>query len=221
MDSNSKISVIVADDHVIFREGLKSSLKKIPFVGQVHQCENGQEVLNVLERTEVDFLLLDIEMPIMNGIDTARWVIENKPDVKIIVLTMFNNKRYIMELYDIGVTGYLLKNTNINELTKAMNMVRQGDNYYCTEAQDVIFKDLLRRDKVIATNNAIDKISKREMEELKLICEQNSTEEIADKLFISPLTVKRHRQILMEKTNSKNLAGLVVFSIKNDIYRVY
>jgi len=221
MDSNSKISVIVADDHVIFREGLKSSLKKIPFVGQVHQCENGQEVLNVLERTEVDFLLLDIEMPIMNGIDTARWVIENKPDVKIIVLTMFNNKRYIMELYDIGVTGYLLKNTNINELTKAMNMVRQGDNYYCTEAQDVIFKDLLRRDKVIATNNAIDKISKREMEVLKLICEQNSTEEIADKLFISPLTVKRHRQILMEKTNSKNLAGLVVFSIKNDIYRVY
>lgn len=221
MDSNSKISVIVADDHVIFREGLKSSLKKIPFVGQVHQCENGQEVLNVLERTEVDFLLLDIEMPIMNGIDTARWVIENKPDVKIIVLTMFNNKRYIMELYDIGVTGYLLKNTNINELTKAMNMVRQGDNYYCTEAQDVIFKDLLRRDKVIATNNEIDKISKREMEVLKLICEQNSTEEIADKLFISPLTVKRHRQILMEKTNSKNLAGLVVFSIKNDIYRVY
>jgi DNA-binding NarL/FixJ family response regulator len=114
-----------------------------------------------------------------------------------------------------------MKNTDVSELNKSIAMALQGDSYFCNEAQNVIFKDLLRRDKVITNGDAVKNISTREMEVLKLICEQHSTEEIADKLFISPLTVKRHRQILMEKTNSKNLAGLVVFSIKNDIYRVY
>jgi two-component system response regulator DegU len=221
MQQKEKICVAIADDHVIFRDGLKSSLKKIPIIGQIHQCKNGQEVVDLLENNDVDILLLDIEMPVMNGIETAKWIVDNKPEVKIIVLTMFNNRRYIMELYDIGVIGYLMKNTDVSELNKSIAMALQGDSYFCNEAQNVIFKDLLRRDKVITNGDAVKNISTREMEVLKLICEQHSTEEIADKLFISPLTVKRHRQILMEKTNSKNLAGLVVFSIKNDIYRVY
>jgi DNA-binding NarL/FixJ family response regulator len=221
MQQQEKINVAIADDHVIFRDGLKASLKKNSIVGQVYQCKNGQEVVNLLENNDVEVLLLDIEMPVMNGIETARWIIKNKPKVNIIVLTMFNNRRYIMELYDIGVIGYLMKNTDVSELTKAITMALQGDSYYCTEAQNVIFKDLLRKDKVTTSGETLKKISAREMEVLKLICEQNATEEIAEKLFISPLTVKRHRQILMEKTNSKNLAGLVVFAIKNDIYKVY
>ena len=221
MQQQEKINVAIADDHVIFRDGLKASLKKISIVGQIYQCKNGQEVINLLENNDVEVLLLDIEMPVMNGIETARWIIKNKPEVNIIVLTMFNNRRYIMELYDIGVSGYLMKNTDVSELKKAITMALQGDSYYCTEAQNVIFKDLLRRDKVSTNGEAVKNISAREMEVLKLICEQHATEEIAEKLFISPLTVKRHRQILMEKTNSKNLAGLVVFSIKNDIYMVY
>jgi DNA-binding NarL/FixJ family response regulator len=221
MQQQEKINVAIADDHVIFRDGLKASLKKISIIGQVYQCKNGQEVVNLLENNDVEVLLLDIEMPVMNGIETARWIIKNKPKVNIIVLTMFNNRRYIMELYDIGVIGYLMKNTDVSELTKAITMALQGDSYYCTEAQNVIFKDLLRKDKVTTSGETLKKISAREMEVLKLICEQNATEEIAEKLFISPLTVKRHRQILMEKTNSKNLAGLVVFAIKNDIYKVY
>ncbi|MCG9881291.1 MAG: response regulator transcription factor [Bacteroidia bacterium] len=221
MQQQEKINVAIADDHVIFRDGLKASLKKISIVGQIYQCKNGQEVINLLENNDVEVLLLDIEMPVMNGIETARWIIKNKPEVNIIVLTMFNNRRYIMELYDIGVSGYLMKNTDVSELKKAITMALQGDSYYCTEAQNVIFKDLLRRDKVSTNGEAVKNISAREMEVLKLICEQHGTEEIAEKLFISPLTVKRHRQILMEKTNSKNLAGLVVFSIKNDIYKIY
>lgn len=221
METNEKLNVIIADDHVIFRDGLKSSLKKIPFVGQVHQCDNGQDVINILEKTKVDLVFMDVEMPVMNGIETVKWIKANIPHIAVIMLTMFNNQRYIMQLYDMGVTGYLLKNTNVNELQKAIAMVKQGDNYYCQEVQEVIFKNLLRRDKPNVGDVTVEKITNREMDVLKLICEQDSTDEIADKLFISPLTVKRHRQILMEKTQSKNLAGLVVFAIQHNIYRVY
>ncbi len=221
METNEKLNVIIADDHVIFRDGLKSSLKKIPFVGQVHQCDNGQDVINILEKTKVDLVFMDVEMPVMNGIETVKWIKANMPHIAVIMLTMFNNQRYIMQLYDMGVTGYLLKNTNVNELQKAIAMVKQGDNYYCQEVQEVIFKNLLRRDKPNVGDVTVEKITNREMDVLKLICEQDSTDEIADKLFISPLTVKRHRQILMEKTQSKNLAGLVVFAIQHNIYRVY
>lgn len=221
MEVEKKVNLIIADDHPIFRDGLKSVLKKIPFVGQLYQCENGRDVIELLEKVDADFVLLDVEMPVLNGVDTVKWIKENRPEVKIIILTMFNNQRYVMELYDLGVTGYLLKNTNLEELTKAIKFVIQGDNYFCAEAQETIFKNLVRRDKVNVSKEKVDKISKREMEILKLICEQFSTDEISEMLFISPLTVKRHRQILMEKTDSKNLAGLVVFSIKNDIYRIY
>lgn len=221
METNEKLNVIIADDHVIFRDGLKSSLKKIPFVGQVHQCDNGQDVINILEKTKVDLVFMDVEMPVMNGIETVKWIKANMPHIAVIMLTMFNNQRYIMQLYDMGVTGYLLKNTNVNELQKVIAMVKQGDNYYCQEVQEVIFKNLLRRDKPNVGDVTVEKITNREMDVLKLICEQDSTDEIADKLFISPLTVKRHRQILMEKTQSKNLAGLVVFAIQHNIYRVY
>lgn len=221
METNEKLNVIIADDHVIFRDGLKSSLKKIPFVGQVHQCDNGQDVINILEKTKVDLVFMDVEMPVMNGIETVKWIKANMHHIAVIMLTMFNNQRYIMQLYDMGVTGYLLKNTNVNELQKAIAMVKQGDNYYCQEVQEVIFKNLLRRDKPNVGDVTVEKITNREMDVLKLICEQDSTDEIADKLFISPLTVKRHRQILMEKTQSKNLAGLVVFAIQHNIYRVY
>ncbi|MFN3444879.1 MAG: response regulator [Bacteroidia bacterium] len=221
METNEKVNVIIADDHVIFKDGLKSSLKKIPFVGQVHQCNNGQDVINILEKVKADLVFMDVEMPVMNGIETVKWIKSNMPHIAVIMLTMFNNQRYIMQLYDMGVTGYLLKNTNINELQKAIAMVKQGDNYYCQEVQEVIFKNLLRRDKPNAGDAIVEKITNREMDVLKLICEQDSTDEIADKLFISPLTVKRHRQILMEKTQSKNLAGLVVFAIQHNIYRVY
>jgi DNA-binding NarL/FixJ family response regulator len=221
METNEKLNVIIADDHVIFRDGLKSSLKKIPFVGQVHQCDNGQDVINILEKTKVDLVFMDVEMPVMSDIETVKWIKANMPHIAVIMLTMFNNQRYIMQLYDMGVTGYLLKNTNVNELQKAIAMVKQGDNYYCQEVQEVIFKNLLRRDKPNVGDVTVEKITNREMDVLKLICEQDSTDEIADKLFISPLTVKRHRQILMEKTQSKNLAGLVVFAIQHNIYRVY
>ncbi|MBP9689949.1 MAG: response regulator transcription factor [Bacteroidia bacterium] len=221
MELIEKVNIIIADDHAIFRDGLKSSLKKIPFVGKIYQCEDGQEVINTLEKTNVDVVLMDIEMPVMNGIETAKWIKVNMPHVNIIMLTMFNNQRYIMQLHDIGVTGYLLKNTNVNELQKAITMVKQKDNYYCKEIQEVIFRNLISRNKPNKGDTIVDKITTREIEVLKLICDQNSTHEIADKLFISPLTIKRHRQILMEKTGSKNLAGLVVFAIQHDIFRIY
>jgi DNA-binding NarL/FixJ family response regulator len=218
-----KINLIIADDHPIFRDGLKATLKKIDIVGKVSTAENGQQVLDLLsENTPVDIILMDIEMPVMDGIAATRIIREKYPDKKVIVLTMFTHARYIIELYDIGVTGYIIKNTDALELTKALKLAHEGEQYYSKDVHESLFKTLINRSKqkkdVLI---GAERISEREIEIMKLICQQYSTDEIAEKLSLSPLTVKRHRQILFDKTKSKNLAGLVVYAIRNDYFKVY
>lgn len=218
-----KINLIIADDHPIFRDGLKATLEKIDIVGEIRTAENGQEALNILEQDDTfDIIFMDIEMPVMDGIAATRIIMDKYPHKKVIVLTMFTHARYIIELYDIGVTGYIIKNTDAVELTKALKLAHEGEQYYSKDVHESLFKTLLNRSKQkkeMMTRQ--EKISEREIEIMKLICEQYSSEEIAEKLFISPKTVKRHRQILFDKTQSKNLAGLVVYAIRNDYFKVY
>lgn len=218
-----KINLIIADDHPIFRDGLKATLEKIDIVGKIRTAENGQEVLDILENdTSFDMIFMDIEMPVMDGIAATRIIMDKYPEKKVIVLTMFTHARYIIELYDIGVTGYIIKNTDAVELTRALKLAHEGEQYYSKDVHESLFKTLLTRSKQKKdVMIGQEKISEREIEIMKLICEQHSTEEIAEKLFLSPLTVKRHRQILFDKTKSKNLAGLVVYAIRNDYFKVY
>lgn len=216
------MKILIADDHQIFRDGLRATLKRIDFVETVINAEHGLDAIKQFEENpDTDVVLMDVEMPEMNGIEASRQLLTKYPNIKIFALTMHTSSRYILELYDIGITGYILKNTNKQELSKALTLAKNGEQYYSKDVQDTLFKTLLSRDKGSKSITPHLKISNREIEILKLICEQYSSDEIADRLFISTKTVKRHRQILFEKTKSKNLAGLVVFAIRNGYYRVY
>lgn len=212
------MTVLIADDHIIFREGLAALLQKMPHVSCVLQARNGKEVLTILEQQAVDAVLMDIEMPLLNGIEATK-LIKQSTDIstRVIALTMFNRETDVTNLYDIGVDGYLLKDSSVSEVAKALAFVNEGKEYYCEAVKEVLFKALLQRKKnEITTVDA--SLTNREKEVLQLICEQYSTEEIASKLFLSPLTVNNHRRSILSKTKSKNIAGMVLYAIQHDIY---
>lgn len=217
----NNLKILVADDHSIFRHGLSSLLKNIPFVNKIDEASNGVEVLKALNKTKYDVLFLDIEMPIMNGIDTLQEVKLHSRAPKVIVLSMFSNENYIMDMHDKGMNGYLLKNTTILELKRAIELVMEGEPYYSPEVREILLSSLLKREKAHAFNHnhSLD-LSDREVDVLLMICEQYSTFEIAEKLFISEHTVKRHRTSLLEKTGAKNSAGLVVYAVKNNLKKI-
>jgi DNA-binding NarL/FixJ family response regulator len=221
MEQNKGLKILIADDHSLFREGLELLLSRIPRIKKIIHAENGQKALLLCGKEKFDIILMDIEMPVMDGIMATRQIKVQYPHIKIIALTTYTNLRYILDLYDAGVIGYLQKNTHLEELTKAINLVSQNEQYFCKEVADVLFKALVKRTKTKEVpEKHKDHITERECEILKLICEQYSAEEIGAKLSISPNTVKRHKQRLFTKTDSINVAGLVIYSIKKGIYKV-
>ncbi len=217
---SKKVNIIIADDHPIFRSGLKTVLKKIDMVDIVYEAENGKEVIEIIKQYPVEMLFTDIEMPLMDGIECTKIIRSGYPDIKIIALTMFDSLEYILELYDAGVNGYVLKNTDLTELTKAIQTINSGEHFYSKQISDVLYSGLLKREEMIEVRSEIDQITEREVEVLKMICEQLTSLEIAEKLFISPKTVERHKENIYSKTGTKNLAGLAVFSIKHGFYKI-
>ena len=215
-----KLNIIIADDHPIFRSGLKSVLEKVDLVNHVYEAENGIETLELLMQLQVHLVFTDIEMPLMDGIECTKIIRLKYPEIKIVALTMFDSVKYILELYDSGVYGYLLKNTDLAELTKAIETIYHGEHFYTKQISDVLYNGLLNRETISEKNSEIDLITDREIDILKMICEQLTSLEIAEKLFISPKTVERHKENIYSKTETKNLAGLAVFAIKHGLYQI-
>lgn len=217
-----KLNIIIADPHDIFRDGLKVSLKKIPETGRVYSCSSTDEIKSQLLKPHISLLILDIALPTVNAVEITKWIRFNYPKIAIVILTAPNNIDNVIELYELGIKGYLFKNASVDELQYALKKTLSGGSFFCQEVQNLLFTNLIEQNPA-HTQPASEKVklSERERDVLKLICEQFSSEEIADRLFLSPLTVKRHRQIIMQKTGSKNLAGLVIYAIKNDIYKIY
>lgn len=213
------MTILIADDHVIFREGLTVLLSQIGGVDKVLQCCNGGDAVRIVSEQPVDVVLMDIEMPGMNGIEAARQIKRTGSNVAIIALTMFNRPPDVLNLYDIGVDGYLLKDSSIKEVEKALRFVSEGKEYYCETVKDILFRALLQRQrgKLVSGTGSL---TGREKEILVLICEQYSTEEIAERLFLSPLTVNNHRRSILNKTKSKNVAGMVLYALQNGIYHL-
>jgi DNA-binding NarL/FixJ family response regulator len=211
-----RIRIIVADDHSIFRIGLKNLLKQLPFVVKIDEASNGVEVLDLLTKADYDIIFMDIEMPLMNGLKTVREISLLGKPVKIIMLTMFCSENYIMDVYERNLSGYILKNTNLQELKRALENVLEGGQYFCPEANQILLKKLLSKEYI---SFQAQELSDREMEILLLICEQFTNSEISEKLCISDHTVKRHRQNLLEKTGAKTTAGLVLFALRNNLIR--
>lgn len=214
-----KVNIIIADDHFIFRLGLKRLVGRIPFVGNITEAEDGTQVINCLETGNHDIVLLDIHMPKLDGIDTLAIIRQRFPAVKVIILSMFCNEDQIEVLYEYKMDGYLNKAVSYPELSLALKNVIEGGHYFCKEVGNVLFRTLPLKNEM-SKKNANISFTEREKEILQLICEQFSSEDIASKLNISTRTVARIRENLIDKACVRNTAGLVLYAIKNAIVKV-
>lgn len=212
-----KTKVIIVDDHTLFRNGLSLLLNSFDDIEVVDEASNGKEFIDNLGKIDVDVILMDIDMPEMNGIDATKIAIEKYPELKIITLSMYGEGEYYYKMINAGVKGFLLKNSDINEVKKAIQVVAEGSTYFSEEILYNIVKNI-RSINVIESNP--DDLSKREIEILVQICKGLSNKEIAELLNISKRTVDKHRENLLSKTHSKNTANLVMYAIKNKIIKV-
>lgn len=216
--TESKIKVFIVDDHDIFRDGIKlllSSGQKAEIIGEA--C-NGQEFLDKMESVQPDVVLMDIAMPILDGIETSKKAREKNNDLKILALTMFGDEKYYYQMIQAGVKGFVLKSSGISELIKAITEVREGRSYFSNELLIKLIASITdQKDKKETEEN---KISKRELEVLRLIAMGHSNEEIANKLNISVTTIRTHRANLISKTGCTNTASLVMYAIKNKLVDV-
>lgn len=214
------MTILIADDHTVFREGLSSLLLQMSGVKNIIEASNGEEVMQLLELHPVDLVLMDISMPVKGGVETIREMKKGKfALVPVIALTMFNRSTDILSLYDLEVNGYLLKDSAISEVWKAIMEVSEGGEYYAAPVKETLLKALHEREKG-GENLQKEELTNREKEILAMICREMSTEEIAQTLFVSPLTVNNHRRNILLKTKAKNVAGLVFYALKHGIYKV-
>lgn len=208
-----KPEIIIVDDHLIFRQGLKSLITSENIASVVGEASNGKEFLQLLSQLKPDLVLMDIDMPHMNGMEATQKALEMIPDLKIIAFTMFGDEEYYYKMIDLGVKGFILKSSGINELEKAISEVMIGESYFSNEVLRKIISNLGRKNNSKPNENA--SLTTRELEVLQQICLGLNNEEIAQKLFISPKTIKSHRSNLLEKTGCKNTPALILLAIKN------
>lgn len=204
-----KIKVFIADDHQLFRDGLKYILSETDDCIVVGEASNGEELIDKIDVANPDIILLDINMPVMDGLSAAREILKKNPKQAILVLSMYDSEEYYNAFIDIGVRGFLLKDSSNQELLTAIGKILKGDSYF---SQQLLMKIIKNKDEVENVH-----LTSREKEVLQLICMGASNYEISEKLFISQRTVERHRANLLEKTKSSNSIKLVLFAIKNNI----
>ncbi|HPS84758.1 MAG TPA: response regulator transcription factor [Bacteroidales bacterium] len=208
------IRLIIADDHEIFRKGLRIILNELDEVKVIAEAQNGNEVFEILKHQKADLILMDIRMPVMDGIEATRKMTEKYPEVKVIALTMFEEISYFNQMIEAGAQGFLLKKTNKDELQRAINLVMEGENYFSEE-----FISNVNRNQRPASRIAGIELTDREQEVLELICKGMSNAEISKYLGVSARTVDGHRAHLLEKTGAKNSPHLVMFAIKNGLIK--
>lgn len=212
------IRVTVVDDHEIFRSGLRMVINKMGYARVVAEAGDGAEFLAMLPDLETDIVLMDIEMPVMNGIEATRKALQINPELKIVALTMFKDDAYIQSMIEAGVKGFLIKNIRKEVLERALQAVYNGKTYYSEELWDYFTRSIVKDEKKDEKSAAEDMaLTPRELEVLQLLAEGLSNKEIADRLFVSERTVVGHKSNLMAKTNTKNTVALLAYAIRNGL----
>lgn len=212
------IKVMLADDHVLIREGIRQLLEFDGAIEVIDEANDGNECLEKLNRVKPDILLLDINMPKKNGIEVLEEIKNNNMNVKVLILTVHKEVEYLLKAVDIGVDGYILKDTESNELKKAIISIVNGESYIQPNLIPALNSKLVSRDK---DKDKIDALTNREMEVLICVANGMFNREIADELSISERTVKNHVTNIFKKIDVADRTQAAVFAIKNDIIRLF
>jgi len=211
------IRVAIADDHKIFRKGVILSLRPYSAIKFVQEAENGQELLDGLAASEPDVVLMDLRMPLKDGIETTKIIAKTYPSIHIIALTMYEDERFVSHMMEIGANGYLLKSADPSEIKRAIIEVATKGYYLNNFVNRILLKKSHTRTKIIPSLNTEITLNDREREVVRYICMEYTAQEIAVKIDCSPRTVEAIKDRLMERFGAKNTAGLVFFAVKNNL----
>ncbi len=214
-----RIKIFIADDHAIFRDGLRTLLSNISGLEVLEEAANGLEMLKKLETCQPDIILTDISMPEMDGIEATEKALERFPDLKIIALTSYTDHIYYYKMIKAGVQGFVLKKAGKEELEEAIHLVMEGKNFFPQDILRNLVFSLSHKDSIALQEKQVS-LSKREIEVLELLCQGYTNKEIAEKLHLSHKTVDNHRTNLLSKTGTRNTAHLVMFAIKNHFIEI-
>ncbi|MDP4271974.1 MAG: response regulator transcription factor [Bacteroidota bacterium] len=211
--------IIIVDDHSLFREGIKLLIENEGLGIVIAEAENGQAFLDLLEKHDPDLVIMDIEMPVMGGLEATRKAREISPDIKILTLTMLSDRANYFDMVNAGSMGFVLKTSGKREFEKAIKAVLNGDTYFSNELLRQIIVNIKTEQSDASQQfpgNEFE-LSEKEYEVLRLFCEGLTASEIADRIFRSVKTVEAHRSSLLKKTNTKNTINLVLFAIKSNL----
>lgn len=212
--SSRPIKVFLADDHTIVRQGLAKLLEGEPDLTIVGEAENGHETVKKVEEIRPDVVLMDISMPLLNGIEATRQIRKCVPQTRVIILSMHSHDRYISELLSMGASGYLLKDASGADIVKAIRAAVNGDTYLSPTISRRVIEDYVSLKKESSQEDRYSKLSNREREVFQMIAEGRTTREISEVLCISPSTVKTHRANIMDKLHFSNISQLVQFAVR-------
>jgi DNA-binding NarL/FixJ family response regulator len=211
-----KINIAVVDDHILFRSGVVSLLKDQDHINVTIQAANGKELLNALKHQQPDIVLLDIQMPEMNGIQTTQALKELYPEIKIIILTMHHEDEFIYDLMSKGANGFIPKSKSVDTVLEAINSVMERGFYYNDQITEALIKGNNGNIKALEYLAEVS-LTDREIEVVKLICAQKSNKEIAEILDISPRTVDTHKNNIFLKTGAKNVIGVALYAVQTKL----
>jgi DNA-binding NarL/FixJ family response regulator len=209
--------VVLADDHAVVRDGLKTLLEIEKNINVVGTASNGREAARLITKLRPDVVVMDISMPELNGIEATRQIIDECPDTRVIILSMHATKEHIHRALQAGAKGYLLKESAGAEVVKAVHSVYTGNRYLVQPVAEVLIDDYLNGRQAEKSPDPLDQLSAREREILQLVVEGNVSAKIADTLCLSPKTVETYRSRIMSKLNIKDIPGLVKFAIRNGL----
>lgn len=215
----SEIKIAIADDYKIFRDGLKVGMATDENLNVVLEADNGEELLEGLKNTAVDIIIMDLKMPVMDGMEATKEVRKRFAAIKVLVVTMYDDDKFIIHLMEIGANGYLLKNADSDEIRKSIYAVHENGYYFNDLVNKALLKRLVLKGNIKPSFNQDVELTERELEVLLLICQEKTAAEIGKEIFLSPRSVEGIRTRLIEKIGVRNTAGLVMYAIKNGIVK--
>ncbi len=216
-DAPAKIKYLIADDHTVFRQGLRLVLGDDPKLELMGEAADGLQVLECLKFEQPDIILMDLKMPGMDGIEATRQVREKYPAVKVLILTMHDDEQLILHLLEAGAGGYLIKNADAEEIKLAIHACVENGYYFSDHVSNVMLRTLVHKNKANPSFRAEAQLNEREKDVLQHICEGLTAVEIGKKIFLSHRTIEGIKASLLEKTGARNTAGLVMYAVKQGI----